>query len=434
MNTKLYGLPLDTFTDCKHQTSILLVEDDALDAEFVHRVLRTVGSNYCVTWAQTLREAIECTQTQEFDLLLADLYLPDSIGTETLTRLRAAVPQVAIVVLTSSNDHELAEKLLRSGAQDFIAKEAMSGDVLDRAIRHAVQRHSKLLETKALLREISAARELLSAKNKKLETLYRQAHDFVDNVSHEFRTPLTVIKEYSSLIREGFVGSVSDEQVRMLAIVENRVDDLNTMVDDMLDSSRLEAGLMEVSRKPCTVAEVLEHVTATMELKASIKEVRLNWVVDEDLPLLYCDAEKIGRVLINLGVNALKFCGTPGEVTVVVSHGSDRDPAILFSVEDNGHGIDPVNLQQIFLRFQQLGETAHSSCKGFGLGLAIAKELVELNFGKLSVSSERECGSKFQFTVPTNDPLYIMTRYLETIKSSQACPQLVTLVLASTTQ
>ena len=429
MNTQLYCSQLEVPSRIENQTSVLLIEDDSLDAEFVQRTLKSAGSRYCITWARSLKEAIQYTKAQDFDLLLTDLSLPDSMGNETLERLRVAVPQVAIVVLTSSNDLELAERLMRSGAQDFIPKETLSRDVLDRAIRHAIQRHSNILETKALLREISAARELLTAKNKKLELLNRQAHDFVDNVSHEFRTPLTVIKEYTSLIREGFVGSVSYEQGRMLGIVENRVDDLNTMVDDMLDSSRLEAGLMEARRKPCTVAEILEHVTAAMELKAHIKGVHLRWIVSDNLPTLYCDAEKIGRVLINLGVNALKFCGTPGEVRIVIGR-QNSDPEIVVSVEDNGPGIDPVNLQEIFERFRQLGTAAHTSCKGFGLGLAIAKELVELNFGALTVSSEEGYGSKFQFTVPTNEPLSIMRRYLATIRNSPACPPMATLLLA----
>jgi len=409
------------------QTCILLIEDDPLDAEFVKRAMKNVSFKHSLIWASDLEEAIRLSETQSFDAILSDLSLPDSVGIGTVARLRSKASQTPIIVLTSSNDQDLEEKILAAGAQDYIPKEAISGDVLGRAIRHAIQRHSQLIESKNLLREIDAARELLAAKNKKLEQLYKQAHDFVDNVSHEFRTPLTVIKEYSSLIREGFVGIVNKEQVHMLDIIENRVDDLNTMVDDMLDSSKLESGLIGAWRKPCSVEQILEHVTAAMDRKAQIKGVTLTWEVADDLPMLYCDAEKIGRVLINLGVNALKFCGSPGEVHLSVyqeSHSSD----VTFSVKDNGAGIETENLKQIFERFRQLGATAHTSCKGFGLGLAIAKELVELNFGSLSVASNRGNGSKFFFTVPVNDSIAVMNRYLEFIKRAKACTQMVTLV------
>lgn len=411
-------------------TSVLLIEDDALDAEFVRRAMQHVSFPFQLTWATNLAEAIEFAQEQTFDLILADLSLPDSFGNDTLAKLRDALPLVPIVVLTSDNSRDLAAKILDSGAQDFIPKEAISSDVLSRAIRHGIQRNLLVLESKDLFREIYAARELLAVKNKKLEQLYTQAHDFVDNVSHEFRTPLTVIKEYSSLIREGFVGSVNDEQIRMLDIVENRVDDLNTMVDDMLDSSKLEAGLIGANRKPAKVQGILEQVISTLERKAQIKGVDLICVVAEDTPELYCDTEKIGRVLVNLGVNALKFCGTPGEVRLVVS-ADENGKDVRFCVEDNGAGIDAENLQQIFERFRQLGTSTHTSCKGFGLGLAIAKELVELNFGSLSVTSVKGYGSKFSFTVPTNNPIHVMDCYLDFIKRCPVIPQFLTLVSAT---
>ena len=411
-------------------TCVLLIEDDLLDAELVRRAMKCMSFKYELTWCRTLTESLQLAQDQTFDIVLADLSLPDSFGNETLDRLRDSLPLIPIVVLTSSIAHDLAATILDSGAQDYIPKEAISSDVLGRAIRHAIQRNSLLLESENLFREIYAARELLAVKNKKLEQLYTQAHDFVDNVSHEFRTPLTVINEYSSLIREGFVGVVNAEQVRMLDIVENRVDDLNTMVDDMLDSSKLEAGLIGVSRRPSAVQEVLAQVLSTIERKAQIKEVELRCTVAADLPELYCDVEKIGRVLVNLAVNALKFCGNPGEVRFVVDT-NECGNDVSFSVEDNGPGIDAENLQQIFERFRQLGTSTHTSCKGFGLGLAIAKDLVELNFGSLSVTSTRGKGSTFSFTVPANNPRHVMGRYLEYIKRSQVTPHFVTLVSAS---
>jgi len=410
---------------------ILLVEDDALDAEFVQRAMKHASILNSMTHVSTLAAAIAICQNQTFHLILSDLSLPDSMGEETISRLRSNIPNTPIVVLTSLDDVELAKALLDAGAQDYIPKNGISGDVLGRAIRHAIQRHEHVSESQNLLREISASRELLSAKNCKLELLYKQAHDFVDNVSHEFRTPLSVIKEYASLISEGFVGAVNSEQIRMLAIIENRVEDLNTMVDDMLDSSKLESGLIGAWRKPCSVTDILGHVKETLERKAKIKEVSLSWQIAEDLPTLFCDAEKVGRVITNLGINALKFCGRPGNVRLSV-YQVDGSSDVTFSIEDNGSGIESDSLQEIFERFRQLGTTTHSSCKGFGLGLAIAKDLVELNFGQLSVESIPGQGSKFYFTVPINDPAYVTSRFVHLIQNSPACPQIITLVKAHT--
>lgn len=412
------------------RNKVLLLEDEALDAEFVERALHNSAVAYCITRAETLAQAIEIARDTHFDVILADLTLPDSSGCETVQRLRRHIMHTPIVVLTSFADRHLAAQLLNSGAQDYIPKNAISGDVIGRAMRHAIQRHEQLEVSENLLCEINQARELLAAKNQKLELLYKQAHDFVDNVSHDFRTPLTVIKEYASLISEGFVGPVSSEQLRMLDIIENRVDDLNAMVDDMLDSSKLESGFMGVWRRPCTIDEVLEQARMSLDRKAQIKGVQLSWTIPSSLPTLFCDADKVGRVLINLGINAIKFAGDPGRVSIRVGYVATANE-LTVEVEDNGPGIDAQGLQLIFERFRQLGAVSRESCKGFGLGLSIAKELVEINFGSISVASEPGIGSRFSFTIPICDPHVLFSRYLKFVEKSIACPQVVTLVLAT---
>jgi two-component sensor histidine kinase len=239
----------------------------------------------------------------------------------------------------------------------------------------------------------------------------------VDNVSHEFRTPLTVIKEYVSLIREGIVGAVSEEQSKMLHVVEDRADDLNTMVDDMLDVSKLEAGLLGVYRQKCDITQILQHVRPALERKALIKSVRLEWNVEPGLPAIYCDPEKVGRVLINLSTNAIKFCGQPGHVRIDCRRDPDSS-GVIANVTDNGPGISAENQRVLFRRFKQLGQTIRSSTKGFGLGLSIAKELAELNLGEILVKSEPGQGSTFSFTLPPADPQEVMRRYLRRVMHS----------------
>ncbi len=410
----------------RNKIQILLLEDDPLDAELLKRAMQDTGLRVALEWVDCFAAAATAVSTKTFDVILSDLTLPDSFGIQTIERMHALAPAVPIVVLTSIDDRELALRLLEAGAQDYIPKEHVTGVVLDRAISHAIQRKEQLVETHKLLEEISQTRELLQSKNQKLEKLYKQAHDFVDNVSHEFRTPLTVIKEYASLMSEGCVGELSEQQVHMLKIVENRADDLNTMVDDMLDSSKLEAGLVGACRQPTCVSDILDNVTVAIERKAQVKGVTLDYQVAEDLPTIYCDAEKIGRVLTNLAVNALKFCGDPGVVRISVGPSDDGDD-VIFSVHDDGHGIPQERVQQIFERFRQLGTTSRGSCKGFGLGLAIAKELVDLNFGQIDVTSSVGQGSTFSFSVPTFEPRQLVRKYLHYLRGA-TCPTKVVLL------
>ena len=161
-----------------------------------------------------------------------------------------------------------------------------------------------------------ASERVLERKNRRLEELYQTAHRFVDNVSHEFRTPLTVIMEYASLMQDGVVGELTSEQQQMLDVISDRAGDLNNMVNDMLDISKLETSMLGMWRCVCTVDDALDRVRDSLLKKASVKQIDLRFDIPEGLPEVFCDDEKIGRVLVNLVTNAIKFCGRPGKVHV----------------------------------------------------------------------------------------------------------------------
>lgn len=137
--------------------------------------------------------------------------------------------------------------------------------------------------------------------------------------------------------------------------------------------------------------------------------------IDADVPEVFCDPDKAGRVLINLVTNAIKFCGKPGVVRVHCQLEPDAC-GVKLSINDNGRGIEPEDQQAIFRRFKQLGDPLYSSTKGFGLGLNIAKELVELNLGHITLASQPGVGSTFSFTLPRADPQEVMSRYLTRIE------------------
>jgi signal transduction histidine kinase len=402
---------------------VLLVEDDAGDAEVVKRLLaKSPRTPFHLEWAQTIGGAEEALQTDGFDVLLLDLGLPPAHDLEGLNKLHDLDARVPIIIVTDQNDETMALRALQEGAQDYLIKGNLTTDHLARAIRHATERQN-------LVSRLADSRIILENRNKRLAKLYRTAHKFVDNVSHEFRTPLTVIKEYVSIIRDGIVGDVCDEQRQMLAVVEDRADDLNTMVDDMLDVSKLEAGLLGVYRKRCQPEEIVARVRPALERKASTKGVELEWDIEADLPPLYCDGEKAGRVLINLSINAIKFCGQPGRVRVSC-HRCPDGGGVEISVSDNGPGISAENQQAIFRRFKQLSESVRSSTKGFGLGLSIAKELAEANLGEIRVDSQPGHGSTFSFTLPVADAPEIMRRYLHRIGEIRNGPQRLSVVRA----
>jgi len=407
--------------------TVLLVEDNMSYAKLIkHGLTSAHGGHLSVQHAQRLSTAIEHLEHSEIDVAVVDLSLPDSSGKDTFKALRCAAPHVPLVILTGLDDAHLALELLKQGAQDYLLKHEVEPKLLVRSLRYAIERHrATVLEWRN--EQLEEARTHLESKNQRLAKLYKTAHQFVDNVSHEFRTPLTVIKEYVSLIRDGIVGPVSSEQSKMLHIVEDRADDLNTMVDDMLDVSKLESGLLGVYRQECEISQILRHVRPALERKGTVKGVELAWDIEPDLPTIYCDPEKAGRVLINLSINAIKFCGHPGHVRVTCVHDPDSS-GVVVGVTDNGPGISPENQRSLFRRFKQLGQSVRSSTKGFGLGLSIAKELAEANLGEIRIQSELGRGSTFSFTLPAADPLEVMRRYLHRIRHASHVSRHISLI------
>jgi signal transduction histidine kinase len=408
---------------------VLLIEADSNDVCLLRKALEDGRASFELSVASTLAEGLETVARNSWDVVLSDLSLPDASGLDTVRRLRSSAPDLPIIVLSSVADDEAAHETLDHGAQDYLVKNSVSSEMLDRSIRYAVQR-KKNQSMRKLLEKLQASERNLAKKNRRLKRMYKTAHRFVDNVSHEFRTPLTVVNEYVSLLRDGVVGELNEEQNRMLDVIGDRTEDLNNMVDDMLDVSKLEAGMLGLWRQNCTVAEVINHVSPSLIRKALVKRVELQFDIPDELPEIFCDEEKVGRVIVNLAVNAIKFCGQPGLVQIWVEY-QPQSRQIVIGVTDNGDGIAPENLAVIFQRFKQVGANPHGSTIGFGLGLNIAKELVHLNYGEIQVKSAVGKGSTFWFSLPIADPQEVMTRYARRIVQVQNGPHAVSLLSAT---
>jgi signal transduction histidine kinase len=414
---------------------LLLLEGNPSIANRLRQAVSRTQERFEMAWVCTLADALAELKLRRFDAALVDLAAPDCHGVDAVAEIRQQESDLPILVLTSHPDDERALEAIDPGAQDFLAKdELLLNDapehVLARAIRYAIHRQQTSARMLLLTDRLQSHQKLVESKNRRLARLYRTTQRFVDNVSHEFRTPLTVIKEYVSLLRDGLLGSVGEEQCKFLDVVADRAEDLNRMVDDMLDVSKLDAGLLRVSRTSCTARDILHHVMPSLERKAAVKGVRLEVELSPDLPPVYCDADKAGRVIINLAVNAIKFCGQGG-VVQLWARLAENGQEVAIGVTDNGPGIEPRDLQRIFGRFQQIDGNRRDSTKGFGLGLCIARELVHLNFGAVEVESEPGQGSTFRFTLPVDDPVEVMRRFARHVSRLRHGWSRVSLVTAS---
>ncbi|MEO2035682.1 MAG: HAMP domain-containing sensor histidine kinase [Planctomycetaceae bacterium] len=252
-------------------------------------------------------------------------------------------------------------------------------------------------------------------------------------VTPEFRTPLTVIREYASLLCDDVLGQLKAEQCRLLHVITDRSDELNNMVNNMLDSSRLNMGILSVDRCACEAADIVRQVEESLQRKAVLRDVSIEFHIAPELPTVYCDSEKAARILTNLTINAIKFSGDPGQVVVRVYQAAPGED-VAISVADNGPGIAKDEQQIIFDRFRQIGTSTRSSTQGFGLGLSIVHELVGANFGQLEVASESGNGSMFSFTLPLHQPAEIARRYTDRLAHKSTDPARVSVISASLTE
>lgn len=396
--------------------TVLLLEDDSEDYRIFAKNIRSQRRQFVVDWAETLHDALQKLRRTRFDVVLIDLCVPDSQGLDTVVQIKANCAGTPIIVLTGMDDDSVERDILAAGAQDYLVKGELGGRLVVRSILHAVQRQESVNEVQSLVQKLEQSQlllhqqaELLQKKNQRLNST---AQELIDNVSHDFRTPLTVIKDFVSIIGNGMVGPINDEQRMMLNKVNIRADDLNVMVDDLLDFSKLESGLLGVWRRNVQVSTMIAHAESMLQQRAMAKGIEFIVECEPDLPEVYCDADKVGRVITNLAINAIKFTDAPGRVRIW----AESDPArhqVVMGVSDNGPGIDRQSLETIFERFRQLESHVKSPIKGFGLGLNIAQLLCRQNLGELNVQSQVAKGSTFSFSIPIASSTEILRRWLK---------------------
>lgn len=257
-----------------------------------------------------------------------------------------------------------------------------------------VYRSSQMLETK-----VHERTKELSQTLKTLEEISKKKTEFISAVSHELRTPLTSIKGYASILMTGKVGEIPDAVKERLARINTHSDNLVKLINDLLDISRIESGRVEMTPTLLPLKPMLDNVADLLMPQLRDKNVTLRQVVPTDAPEAEIDKSQYERVFINLISNAIKFTPSGGTITVSLHINWDRQE-ILFDIADTGIGISKENLSKIFDEFFRVDNEINIIAKGTGLGLALAKNIVEAHYGRMWVTSEVNVGTTFHFTLP----------------------------------
>jgi GAF domain-containing protein len=236
----------------------------------------------------------------------------------------------------------------------------------------------------------------IADKSAQLEAASRHKSEFLANMSHELRTPLNAIIGFSEILAEKMFGDINDKQTEYLQDILESGRHLLSLINDILDLSKIEAGRMELELSEFDLPTAIDNALILVRERASRRGIRLGSTIDPQLGMIGGDERKVKQVLLNLLSNALKFTPEGGRIDVGARL---HDHLAEVSVADTGIGIAPGDQESVFEEFRQVG-TADKKAEGTGLGLALSRKFIELHGGKIWVRSQVGAGSTFTFALP----------------------------------
>jgi signal transduction histidine kinase len=250
-------------------------------------------------------------------------------------------------------------------------------------------------ELGALAVNLNRMNDELGRLYRELEEASRHKSEFLANMSHELRTPLNAVIGFSDVLRDQMFGELNEKQMEYVDDIHTSGRHLLTLINDILDMSKIEAGRMDLQVSSFSLPEVLRNSVALLRERATRQGIALSLEVDPGIDVIEADERLLKQVIFNLLSNALNFTARGGHVEVVAR---DQGDHVAISVRDDGVGIAPDDHARIFLEFEQAGKSTVQ--EGTGLGLALSRRFVELHGGHLSVDSATGAGSTFTFTLP----------------------------------
>lgn len=283
---------------------------------------------------------------------------------------------------------------ITDGDEELIAILASQiGQTLENArLFEEVYRSSQALESKVTERTKQLQDALIEVQN-----ISKTKSDFISAVSHELRTPLTSIKGYAAILMDGKLGDIPPQVKERLGKINTHSDNLVGLINDLLDISRIESGRVEMSFGRCRLDSLIENVHDL--LTPQMREKNIHWETDLDksMPDMYLDSSQIERVFINLVGNAIKFTPVKGTITISAHL---KDNAMQVQVTDTGIGIPEEDIRRLFDEFYRVENEINQNVKGTGLGLPLAKKIVEAHGGEMWITSVVKEGTTFHFTLP----------------------------------
>jgi two-component system sensor histidine kinase/response regulator len=370
------------------QNKILVVDDEAGMREGCRRALSPAG--YVVEAAADLASARDLIRKKAYDTYLLDVMLPDGSGLDLLREILEKDPSAVCIIITGFGSIEMAVEAVRQGAYNFLSKPFTSDELL-MAVQQGLERHR--------LKAIEQAAEELTQAKQELERLDEVKSQLMLKVAHELRAPVAAVQSYINLIVAGYVSQ--NEMKPTLKRVQERLQEMLDLIADLLELARLkQARDLVAEAGPQDMAQILKEVCDLFREQAQEKRQSLQLDI-MDHPVLAANRDHLKQIWTNLISNAIKYTPEGGRVAVTLQAGNDK---VVGVVEDNGMGIAPEDMSNLFQEFFRTDEAKASGAIGTGLGLSIVKQIVDAYGGEIKVTSRPGQGTRFTFVLPTEPP------------------------------
>ena len=357
---------------------VLVIDDEEAMRDSCAQIL--LKNKYRVETAENGTAGIQKIRDLRPDAVIVDLKMPGMSGFDVLDALPGIDPHIAVIVITGYATVDSAVEAMKKGAFDFLPK-PFTPEELRIILAHALDRRRLVLEAEALRREKKILEE-----------------NFITMVSHQLRSPLVAIQQYFEVVLAGIAGDPEGQLKAMLGKASERLTGLLNLINDWLDLARVDQRRLIGKLKPLDLRKTFDRLVEFMTPSARDAGISLEWhgpaaPISEVLG----DEESLEQVFMNLLGNAIKFNKPQGRVRVDLREEPD---SVVVEVQDTGIGIAKEHLPFIFDQFFQVGRGQDKARKGSGLGLSIAKKIVEAHRGRIEVSSEPGCGTTFTVRLP----------------------------------
>ncbi|MCJ7812964.1 response regulator [bacterium] len=361
---------------------ILIAEDDLISRRLLQAMLMKRGYDVVVTCDGD--EAWNVLQKENHpQLAILDWMMPGLSGLDVCKKVRTRQDGsfIYVILLTAKGRREDITAGFEAGVDDYVTK-PFDPKELQARVQVGV-RMIKLQNT-------------LAEHVEKLKELDQWKSDFISVVSHELRTPIAIMRGGVSLCLDGIAGTINDQQKELLIDTLESIDRLGRLVTDLLDVSKIEAGKVKLRRGSIDMCTIVKKILNGFEPQMKEKDIQFITELPEGELKIFADGDKVTQIFNNLISNAIRFAGKGEKIVIKVE---DGDEFIQCRVTDTGVGISEQNLSKLFSKFEQFGRPEGSDYKGTGLGLTIAKGLVEKHGGTIWAESEMGKGTTFWFTL-----------------------------------